>query len=1087
MAPDPDLLLAVLALKKGLISEVEFQDCVERRASDGGMSIRNLLKETGKVPDGELEALEILASGMTGAGASEATVLLKEDALPREEDLLLDFEALESEFRDEPAAPKEQAGAKGEPPGDLPSDGRYEFKGELGRGALGKVVLAVDRKLNREVAVKFALGNQASPAMLQRFLREGQVAGRLTHPNVVPVYDIGVMDVGDGSEPFFTMAKIAGRDLASVLDDVERDLGDARTEFTLGRLLQIFQDVCHAVAYAHDHGVVHRDLKPANIMMGTYGETYVIDWGLAKELPGFTDRPDDPSEHTDQPGSEGTANQAGRIPQLTMDGHIVGTPAYMSPEQADGRIADIDRRSDICSLGAIRYQILTFRPPFGGASAAEVIVKVLNETIQRPTLRASQVREGAPVRPKEGELSFGRAIPPELEGVCLKALAREKRDRFASASELASEIQKYLDGEKTRERLRQLAERKIEEGRRLGETLGGMREEFARLKEAIETKSESLEFHWPVEKKRDLWDLQRRHRTLRENIVRTFGQGAAAYQEALGFEKDNRTARKALADLYWDQFMREESAGDDGQMTYFAGLVRQYNDGQYDEKLKGDGILSISTRHFTCRCLTEGRMVSPEELSGERVKGEGWEGGSTSSEGESTKDNSLNPTPSTLDPSQCGVMGYHPFSGRLLTTGGVGEAGLEPAGPVRLKVHGPACRTENLEGASAWLFRLEEKDKTLVPGYPAEIAAAFDAPEADPETREELEAALDALYLPDSPFRPSWGLFLGRIPIGGIRVPMGSYLLVLHLRGRVPLRMPLFVTRLEKIELDVTLFAEGEVPSSFVPVPGGAFTYHGDIDNAYSGPKEIRDLPDFFISRFPVTCAEYLEFLNDPEERRSGRSQARVPREAGDAGAYWPRNGGGIFHLPSASWLENAPPPLRKEARRLAQSPVDWEPDWPVMAVSWHDAVAYAEWFSRKTGCLTCLPHEEMWEKAARGTDGRIHAWGNEFEDVYQNSIRSFESGNRPAGVDSFPVDESPYGVRGAGGNATDWCLNALDDGRRLLRGGSWLTYGLSLRLTARMAGASTRIGHANGFRLAMLCAVPMGAPKEAGKERTRR
>ena len=127
---------------------------------------------------------------------------------------------------------------------------------------------------------------------------------------------------------------------------------------------------------------------------------------------------------------------------------------------------------------------------------------------------------------------------------------------------------------------------------------------------------------------------------------------------------------------------------------------------------------------------------------------------------------------------------------------------------------------------------------------------------------------------------------------------------------------------------------------------------------------------------------------------------------------------------------------------------------------------------------------------AMRDATTGSHAWGHEFEDVYQNCIRSHEGPNRPAPVDSFPMDESPYGVRGMGGNATDWCLNDLDDGRKLLRGGSWLTYGLSLRLTARMAGAPTRIGHANGFRLALLCRIPLdppeGGPEDGGARRER-
>lgn len=281
--------------------------------------------------------------------------------------------------------------------------------------------------------------------------------------------------------------------------------------------------------------------------------------------------------------------------------------------------------------------------------------------------------------------------------------------------------------------------------------------------------------------------------------------------------------------------------------------------------------------------------------------------------------------------------------------------------------------------------------------------------------------------------------------------------------------MPLFVTRQERIDLNVLCHAEADVPPGFAPVPAGAFQVRGDTDNPYSGYAEKRELPDFLLAAFPVTCAEYLAFLNDPDQRASGASRARVPREAATTGHYWPEDENGLFLIPTASWLEAAPEGLKEKARRLNQSPVDWEEDWPIMSISWEDAAAYAAWFAGKHGVMACLPIEDLWEKAARGVDGRLFTWGGAFEDTYLNCIRSQEGPNRPMPIDSYPTDESPYGLRGMNGNSLDWCLDLLDDGRRILRGGGWITYGITLRLTARMAGAQTRIGHANGLRLAII------------------
>jgi eukaryotic-like serine/threonine-protein kinase len=356
---------------------------------------------------------------------------------------------------------------------------------------------------------------------------------------------------------------------------------------------------------------------------------------------------------------------------------------------------------------------------------------------------------------------------------------------------------------------------------------------------------------------------------------------------------------------------------------------------------------------------------------------------------------------------------------------------------------------------------------------------------------------LDRLYDPDSPFRPGGGeprvrprkgdredrpcgdgLFLGKTPVAPFKIPMGSYLLILAMEGFHPVRRPVLVGRCADEAADVTLYRDGEIPRGFVQVPAGRFLYQGDRENHFSGPKEIPDLEDGFVAKFPVTCGEYLEFLNELAAADPGKAARRVPRESVASGSYWPLvpdpQGKERYVVPTAEWLSTAPPEARSLARRPGQCPVDWREDWPVFGVSWEDAIAYSAWFLRKSGLPASLPHERLWEKAARGADGRIFPFGNEFDSAYANTLFSHEGPGRPRPVDSFPADESPCGVRGLCGNASANCLNAPDDGRRrVMRGGSWSTAGVRERSGGRGAVPTTAIDSGGGFRLAVVPRLP--------------
>jgi serine/threonine-protein kinase len=310
---------------------------------------------------------------------------------------------------------------------------RYALTRVHAKGGIGQVWLARDTDLEREVALKELRPEQASnPTALQRFLREARITGQLDHPGVVPIYEVA-RGGGDGDgRPFYTMRFIRGRTLSRAVADYhqKREAGEARRVELLA-LIQAFVGVCQTVAYAHSKGVIHRDLKGQNILLGEFGEVILIDWGLAK----LVDQPGDGEAYADDaatgawPGigsaaAPGTGTDAG----LTVAGQAMGTPAYMAPEQAEGRVERIGRRTDVYGLGAILYEILAGRPPFDGEKTHEVLRKVVEQSADPPR-------------------RFNFNAPRALEAVCAKAMRKDPDARYDSAAELAADVQHWIADE----------------------------------------------------------------------------------------------------------------------------------------------------------------------------------------------------------------------------------------------------------------------------------------------------------------------------------------------------------------------------------------------------------------------------------------------------------------------------------------------------------------------------------------------------------------------------------------------------------------------------------------------------------------
>jgi WD40 repeat protein/tRNA A-37 threonylcarbamoyl transferase component Bud32 len=294
----------------------------------------------------------------------------------------------------------------------LPEE-RYRVEGEFAKGGLGRILKAHDERLNRPVAMKEMLRRTGGNAE-KRFLREALITAKLEHPGIIPVHDLGRWDAGGA---YYTMKLVSGKSFDKVI--AEKKTFEERLA-----LLPHVIDACDAMAYAHEQGVIHRDLKPGNILLGSFGETVVIDWGIAKEMG---------VEHELKGADEASAEESEPYresadisqEQLTKEGSVLGTPAYMPIEQARG--AEVDARADVYALGSILYHVMCGKPPIVGKKSLEVLQKLFDGGPQ-------------PIEQREPQ------TPKELATIIKKAMAREASDRYASASGLVADLKAYQTG-----------------------------------------------------------------------------------------------------------------------------------------------------------------------------------------------------------------------------------------------------------------------------------------------------------------------------------------------------------------------------------------------------------------------------------------------------------------------------------------------------------------------------------------------------------------------------------------------------------------------------------------------------------------
>lgn len=361
---------------------------------------------------------------------------------------------------------------------------RYDRGEVIAKGGMGAILEAKDLNIRRRVAMKVMLHpNQADRGQLLRFIEEAQVTGQLEHPSIVPVHELGVDAAG---HIFYTMKYVNGKTLKAIISDIRSGDPETVSKYSLPHLLTIFLKVCDALAFAHRKGVIHRDLKPENVMVGEFGEVLVMDWGLAKVLLGGCHQSHAGTSTSDMKSIPATENltpftHASGIESVryrasatdgndnlhTLDGQVMGTPNFMAPEQAQGKIDLLDARTDLYSLGAILYTILTLRPPVSGHNLAQILANVVQGKIAPPThynqtktwrqkrssedhaiVRDRQISPAELRRADSCSLAHipGGIIPQALSAIAMKALAPTQEARYQSVSDLQRDIERFQGG-----------------------------------------------------------------------------------------------------------------------------------------------------------------------------------------------------------------------------------------------------------------------------------------------------------------------------------------------------------------------------------------------------------------------------------------------------------------------------------------------------------------------------------------------------------------------------------------------------------------------------------------------------------------
>ncbi|MEE2786365.1 MAG: SUMF1/EgtB/PvdO family nonheme iron enzyme [Myxococcota bacterium] len=449
---------------------------------------------------------------------------------------------------------------------------RYIAQKLLGEGGIGQVLETHDRILDRHIAVKVLKPDRTSVQAQHRFIREASTTAQLQHPNIVPVYDMGTKEDG---QPWFSMKCVRGMSLQDILAGLfsPKPDGALKGKYTQFRLLQTFVDVCNAVEYAHDRQVIHRDIKPDNIMVGSFGEVLLMDWGVARLA----------YENSKPQRANNPAPIITDISNLerTQDGIIVGTPGYMAPEQARGEIANIDERTDIWALGATLYAILTGKCPFAESTLMQTLIATVREPIIPPSKRNPKAK-----------------ISPDLDEICAKALQKNQERRYQTVAEMRLEIEEFLTGALETRRRIQDADTWVTQSAQL-------QAQHERLNQARQTILATLNAlpvstgHEPLKDKRHRWNLEKQTEDLAHEIADIETKIESALGRAIESYPQHEDARLKLSLFHAGQYRVFRALEDRRSAARHLTAIHQYGHGA-KLAFSPDVPLTIQTGDMKC-------------------------------------------------------------------------------------------------------------------------------------------------------------------------------------------------------------------------------------------------------------------------------------------------------------------------------------------------------------------------------------------------------------------------------------------------------------------------------------------------------
>ncbi|MBI4569829.1 MAG: SUMF1/EgtB/PvdO family nonheme iron enzyme, partial [Planctomycetes bacterium] len=968
---------------------------------------------------------------------------------------------------------------------------KYLVKGEIARGGMGAILRALDRDLRREVAMKVILpGASRNRSRLARFLEEGQVTGQLEHPNIVPVHELSKDPAG---RYFFTMKLVRGEALDKILHRLAEKEEIAQEEYPLGRLLEVFLKVADAISFAHSKMVVHRDLKPANIMVGGFGEVLVMDWGLAKLIG-----------HADGAAEEVVESlRSEDDTMMTLDGSVAGTPSYMPPEQAAGRVNEIDERSDVYALGAILYEMLTLFPPYTGKNAREIVDKVLNRQIRSPLTRNPD-----------------REPPPELAAVAMKALSRQPADRYPSVEDMARDVRLFIEGRSVsakRDTPLQMAVKWVRRNRILAGGIAAtvvaiiltvvgvnlwqasarnarVAEEFAsgeaRMKSgdwkgaerlfysvlsldpdhaAVRDRIAEVGYQVQVQRKRE------EARALLPHAEESFNTGYARrareeYTRVLALDPQNEIAlaridavrRRAEAEENQAR-VRDELAAINRKKVALQGVEEEIarvaaDVAQRRDNLKGPEPLQDKRGLWNRQRQLEQKRAERESLAGEALRAY----------------NGVLLLDTEAKEARAGLAGMYLDRFREAEEKRDNLSAIYYR-DLTLQYHDGKFANE-LKGdgslrlatapgeANVFVFRYEEgADRRLIPapfrmaegvvdrGFMREDCFGMDASDI-------IKRGSPAALWAATPAEPG-------VPLSST-LPMGSYLLLILKEGYVPTRLPVLIERNEKKSVDVRLYPIDEVADpSMIFIPAGEFSFGGDPRVNGDTPRRRVNLPDYFIGWKEILVSQYLEFLNDDWtiQKRKELEDTRKREDGSPQLLITPRRS----HYDSPLWFP-------AEGGK-------WTTKWPlpqaISNVSQPDAALYCEWLNArairagKQRLRYRLPTEQEWEKAARGADARWFPFGNHFDWMFLHGGNSFDQPNQWVAAGKFTLDESPYGVVDMTGGMAEWTADVYSPRHadyRAIRGGGWAEVAEErFRVAVRNYDHLDNVNAVAGFRIA--------------------